>query len=138
MSGRKRTAMSWIAASSFAFTCVLASFQSLSTQVAAEEQTPASSTSSYSVEDIVMLKNLGFNENELKQELEPQRGLIEFDGSEISQLQQAGFSDDFIAFIQTLAPERVLDNAAIEQMLKTGATPLEVLSEMATATGNYD
>ncbi|MEM7226054.1 MAG: trypsin-like peptidase domain-containing protein [Pseudomonadota bacterium] len=74
----------------------------------------------------------------MKKELEAQRGQLDLDDAQLATISQAGFSNEFIEFLKSLAPAKTLDNAAIQQMLLDGATPLAVLGEMADATGNYD
>ncbi|MEZ5740366.1 MAG: trypsin-like peptidase domain-containing protein [Burkholderiaceae bacterium] len=57
---------------------------------------------------------------------------------EIERLKQAGFTDDFVAYLRTLAPEKRVDNASVAAMLKQGRPVIEVLQEIASSKREFD
>lgn len=98
----------------------------------------ANATEPLTPEEIVALDQLGFTEAEIRVELEPFDGRYEIDAAGVQALESAGFSPEFVTFVQSLRPQRQMANSDVAEMLGAGASAVEVLRAMVDAQTNFD
>ncbi len=99
---------------------------------------PQGSDQAPTVEQIVMLREIGFNEAQIRAELEPYAGQLELGGEARATLEAAGFSPAFLAFIADLVPAVRLDNAVIAAMLDAGRDEVAIIEVIAAGEAAFD
>lgn len=88
--------------------------------------------------EIVELKKLGFTEADIKAEVTRARGSYTLSAPDLQTLNAAGFSADFVAFLQALRPQQRLTNASIIAMGQRRLPADEMLREIRSAERVFD
>ena len=88
--------------------------------------------------DLVLLRQIGFNEAQILAELAPFEGRLPYDAAALATLSEAGFSAGFLDRVKALAPRPRLDNAAVAAALDAGVGTLALIERIAAADTAFD
>lgn len=91
-----------------------------------------------SAQDLVLLRDIGFNEAQILAELEPFAGRVAYGADAVARLEEAGFSAGFLESLRALAPRRTLTNEDIARALDDGTPTRDILEEIAGAETAFD
>lgn len=90
------------------------------------------------LDQIILLRTIGFNEAQIRAEIEPFAAGAAYPEDAAGRLRAAGFSDGFVAYLTSLGPTVTLDNAAIARLLDEGQDTLAILDAIAKAERGFD
>ena len=88
--------------------------------------------------ELIDLRSLGYSNEEIKAVLQPFKGKLEYDKESLSELMQAGFSEDFLQFVHSLQPKIQLTNSDVAGMIDQGLSTTEILERIAASDTTFD
>lgn len=101
-------------------------------------QTAPAAAAAPTVDQLIMLRSIGFNEARILQELQPFDGRLAYPSDAADRLTAAGFSAGFVEAVGRMAPVETIGNAEIAAMLDEGLDAGAVLGRIAGAVTAFD
>jgi tetratricopeptide (TPR) repeat protein/S1-C subfamily serine protease len=99
---------------------------------------PSWSAAGLSVQELIELKQLGFNEEAIKEEIGRSEAKYELTEGDARRLLQLGFSVQFVDYLRSLRPRKRLRNEDIIEMQRRGLLPEQILREMVGAEHAFE